>query len=442
VDPPAASRPEEPGPPRPAGPLDDTERAEYDRLRRARGLRHRRLRICAASLLLVLAVLFAPVTVIATWVNSEVTDTGRYEQTVAPLARDPAVQHLVTDRVTDEVVAKADVRRISDALADFLADRNAPRFLVDAARSLDDQLRSGLAIGVRYAVGRVVTSDAFAEAWDNVNRGAHTAAANLLTGEGGGALEIKGDALTLNVGTVIEEAQKQLIGVTLVGADSIPGAEKPVVLVHNEALGDARTAARWLDTVAPWLPALVIVLAAGGIWAAPARWTALIAAGAGVAVTMCVLIVGLGVARRLTLDAVPPGAEEQDAAAAVYDTMVRFLRQSAVTVLLIALLAVLAGLLYGRSRGAAAVRSAAGRGTGAVGHALARKGLNTGAAGEWLRTHRALTSGVVLGAGVLALLLWNYPTPGAVVLVLVLVLAALAVLGVLAAAVGERRQRP
>ncbi|MCX5001056.1 hypothetical protein OHB05_00220 [Streptomyces sp. NBC_00638] len=440
MDPPAASGPHEHGRHRPSRSLDHDERAEYERLRRTLGMRNRRLRLWGASLLLLLAVLMAPISVVATWVNSEVTDTDRYEQTVSPIARDPAVQDLIIDRVTDGLVHKIDVRDITDTLADTLDDQNAPRFVVDAARSLDEELKGGLKAGVRYTVARVVTSDAFAKAWDSIHRGAHTAATNVLTGEGGGALEVKGDTITLNVGTVIEEVQKQLIGVTLVGAEDIPGADKSIVLVHNDHLSEARDAARWLGVVGPWLPVVVVVLAGLGIWAAPSHRVALMAAGIGIGAMMCGLLIGLAVVRQIYLDAVPPAAQSQDAAAALYDTLVRFLRQTILTVLLSALLTVTAGYLYGHGRGAAAVRAAAARHTRTAGHALARTGLKPGAAGQWLRTHRPLTTGVVVGAGILTLFLWNYPTPTSVVLVFLLVVVVLAALGVLAAADGAEQR--
>ncbi|MCM3885051.1 hypothetical protein ND747_15510, partial [Frankia sp. R82] len=66
--------------------------------------------------------------------------------------------------------------------------------------------------------------------------------------------------------------------------------------------------------------------------------------------------------------------------------------------------------------------------------AAARAGVRTGGAGRWLAGHRRLTSGVVIGAGVLALVLWNCPTPASVALVLLVVVVVLAALDVLAAA--------
>lgn len=154
------------------------------------------------------------------------------------------------------------------------------------------------------------------------------------------------------------------------------------------------------------------------------------AGGVGVVIMMCGLLVGLAVIRQVYLDAATPVAQSQDAAAAVYDTLVRFLRQAVLTALLTDLLAVIAGYLYGRGRGAVAVRSVAARSTETAGHALARTGLTTGAVGQWLGTHRPLTKGVVIGAGGLTLFLWNYPTPASVALLLLLVVVVLVIRGV------------
>ncbi|MFJ2006732.1 hypothetical protein [Streptomyces chartreusis] len=384
-------------------------------------------------MLLTLAVLLAPLSVVATWVNSEVTDVDRYVQTVSPLARDPAVQKLVVDRVTDEVVENIDARKITDAVADTLADHDAPGWLVDAARSLDEQLKGGLTTAVRFVVEKVVKSESFADAWDSIHRGAHTVATNALTGEGG-ALEVKGDTVTLNVGSVVDELQKQLVGVTLVKAEDIPGADKSIVLVRNENLSEARQGARWLAAVAPWLPLTLVVLGGLGIWAAPSHRVALMAAGIGTGVMMCGLLVGLAIMRQICLDAVTQTTQSQDAAAAAYDTLVRFLRQTTLTVLLTALITVIAGYLYGPGRGAAVVRKGAARSTEIAGHALTRTGLTTGAVGQWLRRNQPRTTGAVIGAGGLALILWTYPTPASVALLLLLVVVVLVILGVLAAA--------
>ncbi|KUO18793.1 hypothetical protein [Streptomyces dysideae] len=67
---------------------------------------------------------------------------------------------------------------------------------------------------------------------------------------------------------------------------------------------------------------------------------------------------------------------------------------------------------------------------------MARHGLRTGATGRRLGAHRKWITGIAIAGGALALVLWNYPTPGAVALVLGIVVLVLALLGTLAAASG------
>ncbi|CAL9288480.1 hypothetical protein [Streptomyces sp. SudanB52_2052] len=75
----------------------------------------------------------------------------------------------------------------------------------------------------------------------------------------------------------------------------------------------------------------------------------------------------------------------------------------------------------------------AGRGTGAAGRGLSAAGLRTGAAGRALAEHRSWTTGLVIGAAALNLVLWNHPTVGAVALVVCVALAVLIILEMLAA---------
>src|SRR3954451_15307203 len=78
--------------------------------------------VVAVALLAVVA----PLSVVATWAHDQVSDTDRYVATVAPLADDPAVQKAVSERITDEIVARIDVRAITTEAADALAERGVP----------------------------------------------------------------------------------------------------------------------------------------------------------------------------------------------------------------------------------------------------------------------------------------------------------------------------
>ncbi|MCB5179416.1 hypothetical protein [Streptomyces antimicrobicus] len=434
---PTAPAPDSHGGPAEDRPLTPEERAEYDRLRKSAAVRHRRLRYTGASLLLLLALLLSPVAVVSAWLANTISDQDRYVQTVAPLADDAAVQGAVTDRLTNRVVSNVDVGAITDALQRALQQADAPPVVVDRAEALEGPLKGALTSAVRSVVSKVVTSDQFETVWTEANRRAQAAVVKVLTGEGAGAVQASGDMIVLDLGTLTDELKARLVDAGFEKASVIPEVDKQIPLLQVEKLNQAQDAMRLLNVLGAWLPVAVLVLAALAVWAAPAHRVWLLATAVGLFVMMLLLLVALAVARRIYLDSVPPAALPPDAAAAVYDTLVRFLRQSARTLLVLSVVTALAAYLYGPGRGARGVRRTATRATGAAGRSLERLGMRTGSTGRWLDGHRAWTTGVVIGAGALALLLWNYPTPGVVALVLGVVVLVLVVLGVLAAAPGD-----
>ncbi|WP_329339815.1 hypothetical protein OG252_29130 [Streptomyces sp. NBC_01352] len=412
------------------------ERAEYERLRRHAAVRHRRLRHSGASLLLLLALLLAPLAVVAAWVQDTVSDTDRYVETVAPLASEPPVQEVVINRLTDRVVANVDVKAVTDSLTRVLQDAGAPPRVVAGAESLEGPLRNAVRTVVDRTVTRVITSDVFQQVWEGANRRSHAAVVNMLTGEREGAVRAEGDTVQLDVGAVVEEVRERLVDAGFDKAAAIPDTDRTITLFQAEELGKAQDTMRLLDILGTWLPVLTVVLAALAVWTNPAHRVMLMITATGVGVMMVVLLVALAVVRRVYLDSVPPTALPTDAAAAIYDTFVRFLRDSTRTLLVVAVVTALVAYLYGPGRPARAVRMATDRGTTAAGRRLGRAGVHTGSTGRLLADHRAWTTGAVIAAGALALVLWNHPTVGAVALVLGIALAVLIILAILAAAAG------
>ncbi|MBL1113422.1 hypothetical protein JK364_13615 [Streptomyces sp. 110] len=423
-------------------PLSGSERREYERLRGAAAVRHRRLRHAGACVLLVLAILLSPLAVVATWLHEEITDPHRYVQTVAPIARNPGVQSTVTNRLTKRVVDRVDVPAITAHLARNLDKTGAPTVVVNGTRMLGGPLESALTNAVHRVVHKVITSEQFPLVWDAANRRAHAAVVKVLTGEGTSAVQARGNAIVLDIGTLVDNVKQHLVRAGYEKAAKIPHIDRQFTLVRTDKLDEAQGAMRLLDVVGTWLPAVTIVLAALAVWVSPAHRGTLLAAGVGTAVMMIALLVGLAVVRGVYLDSVPPTTLPRGPAAFIFDTLVRFLRESTRTLLVVAIVTALAAYLYGPGRGARVVRSAAARGTGAIGRGLARVGARTGGFGRWLDTHRAWTTGVVITGGALALVLWNHPTPASVGLVLGIVVGVLALLGILAGASGRAVDGP
>ncbi|MDX2910936.1 hypothetical protein [Streptomyces griseiscabiei] len=437
----------DPGPPNhdaraAAHPLSAEERAEYERLRRHAGVRHRRLRKAGAAVLLVVTLVLAPLAVVAAWVQETVADTDRYVETVAPLASDPAVQQVVINRLTDEVVKKVDVEAVTDALTKVLADNGAPSAVVTGAAALDGPLRSVVRTVVDRNVTRVVTSEVFRQTWEGSNRQAHAAVVHMLTGERDGALQATGDTIQLDLGTVVDQVRERLVDAGFDKAAAIPDTDRKVTLFHTDELGKAQDAMRLLDILGTWLPVITVALAALAVWTAPGHRVMLLITALGLGLMMVVLLVALAVVRRVYLDAVPAATLPPDAAGAIFDTFLRFLRDSTRTLLVVFLATALAAYMYGPGRAARWVRALARRGTTAAGRALRSAGVSTGRTGRLLAAHPRWTSGVVLGAGALALILWNHPTVGVVVLVAVLVVVVLALVAVTAAAAEPAPEEP
>src|SRR5690606_30802722 len=130
------------------GGLSAAERAELERLRaevaslragagdesaepHARPSRHR-WRWAAVTVLSVLIAALAITSVLSRYARSGILDTDRCVATVAPLATDPALQNAVTAKITDAIVERVDVERMTaDALAAITesvpAAQNRPR---------------------------------------------------------------------------------------------------------------------------------------------------------------------------------------------------------------------------------------------------------------------------------------------------------------------------
>ncbi|MER7483606.1 hypothetical protein ABTX60_39235 [Streptomyces sp. NPDC126510] len=412
------------------------EQAEYRRLRRHAAVRHRRARRAGSALLLLLALLLAPLAVVAAWVHDTVSDTGRYVATVAPLASAPPVQDVVINRITDRVVENVDVRAVTDSLAKTLSDAGAPPRVIAGAESLEGPLRDAVRTAVDRTVTRVITSDAFQQVWEGANRRSHAAVVNMLTGDRQGAVEAVNGTVQLDVGAVVDQVQQRLVDAGFEKATAIPDTDRTVTLFETEQLGKAQDAMRLLDIVGTWLPVLTVALAALAVWAAPARRVMLMITATGVGAMMVGLLVVLALVRRVYLDSVPPEALPADAASAIYDTFVRFLRDSTLTLLVVSVITALVAYLYGPGRLARGVRTAADRGTTATGRALESAGMRTGAVGHLLAAHRQWITGGVIAAAALALVFWNHPTVGAVALVVGVALAVLIVLAILASAAG------
>jgi hypothetical protein len=298
---------------------------------------------------------------------------------------------------------------------------------------LGPQVDDAVHEAVKKVVTRVVRSDAFAKVWTSANRTAHDAVVHALTGEGRGAVGVDEGTVTLDVGAAVDQVKKELVAEGLTPADKIPQVEKELVLLRSDQLDRIRGGARLLDVVGNWLPVPLVMLGASGVLLARERRRALARTALGAAFAALLVGIALVVARRYYLDHLPAQIQSRAAAAEIFDTLLRFLKVSLRTAVVLGVVIALGAYLIGPGRLPVAVRRTSERtadsaATWAYGHQI-----HVGRAGTLAQAHRRW---ITLGALLLVALvfaLWNDPTVLTVVLLALVLLAVLAVLALLAA---------
>ena len=392
-----------------------------------RGARQR-WRTIVATLLIVVACVLAPLSVVAIWTRNQVTNTDRYVATVTPLASDPAIQNAIADQITAQVFTYIDIKGLTTQAVDALAGRGLSPEVASQLQGFAVPIANGVQSFTRSQVGKVVASDAFADAWVQANRVAHEALVKALTGEGGGAVTVENDTVSLNLSAFIQTVKQRLIESGFALAARIPEVNASFVLFQSADITRARNAFNLLNTLGIWLPIITLVLLVIGVYVAKGHRRALVGAAVGVAIGMVVLALGLTVFRAIYLDAVPAAVLPHDAAAVLYDTIVRFLRLGLRTILVLALVVAAGAFLTGQS--ITAVRTRQGL-TSAIGWrqgSAEQAGWRTGPVGTWVSDHkRALRIGAVAAAA-LALVFWGRPTGKVVIGLAVALLVALAVI--------------
>lgn len=351
--------------------------------------RPRWLRILAA-VLIVLSCVLAPLTVTAIWLRNQLLDTDRYVDTVAPLASNPAIIDTAATNITNTLFSRLDVEHeIEDAL---------PK----RAKFLASPLSAGIRTVTEQVAERALESEAFQTIWENANRVAHNQVEAALTG-GGKIIATKDGHVTLDLSAVVDEVRSLLHDRGITIFDSIPINKLALrfELFDASGLGEAQTGVKVLNTLAWTLPFAVFGLLGVGLWLSSHRRRTLLRWGVGTAIAMAVLAAGIGFGRSLYLDAVVGPTLPHDAAAAAFDTLVRFLRQGLRFVLAAGLVVALAAWITGPGRVASRLRTTFTEVFGGLGDHAEALGWDFGPFGRWVYRYRA----ALRVAGVLGVLL-------------------------------------
>jgi hypothetical protein len=393
---------------------------------------HNAPRAFTAGVVLVLACLLAPLSVVSVWASSVVSDTDRYVETVAPIARDPGVQTAIAEEVTTAIMDSLDVAGlVTEALDTIATQQNMPPRVADALPALAAPLTRGIEGFTRTQARSLLASAEFETVWADVNRAAHAQVVKVLEGDTSGAISTEDDRIVLNLGPVIEEVKARLVDRGFALAEKVPSIDKQFVLVESSGITKAQRYYSLLDALGVWLPIVALGLFATGVLLARDRRRALFRGALGVTGAMVALGVGLTLVRTLYVETTPGDVLTAQSAGHVFDTLVRFLRTGLRATAVAGLVVALGAFLTGPSPAAVRARVAFDRGmTSARGGADAA-GWHLEPVGTWVYAHRGpLRLATVIGGG-LTLMFWSAPTVWTVVAVALLVSLVLSVIAFL-----------
>ena len=352
--------------------------------------------------LLVVGMVLTPVAILALFLRNELGDTGRYVHTVKPLSSNPAIQSYVADEITKELFARVD---IDTYVKDALPER---------AQALAGPLTGAVQSFVREATLRVIETDQFQKLWVDANRIAHAQLINLLTGHHSDAISTTSNgAVQIDLSSVAKLVSDQLqsSGIDLFANIPVADVGGKITLFQSKDLYKVRTAVGIINTLTWVLPLLVFGAFGGFIYLSRSRRRGFVRAAIAFTLGALALSLFLFVARGVYLHAATNNGLPYDAAAAVYDTLLRFLHTAVRAVLAFSIVVLIAVFFAGPSRLAVWFRSRVRWTANWLGSESEHAGWLWLAPNEFVVRRKAALRVIAATLAFLVLVLWKHPTP-------------------------------
>lgn len=387
-----------------------------------------------STVLIVIACILAPLSVVSVWARGEVTDTTRYIQTVAPLADNPAIQDAVANRITQEIFTYVDVPALtSQAVETISGNRDLTPEQTAALEALTGPLNSGIESYTQQVVDKVVESDQFAAAWVEANTLVHQRLNAALTGQTtDNAIQVENNEVVLNLGNLIAAVKQQLIDSGFSIAEKIPATtDASIVLFQAPNAATIQAGYSILNAVGFWLPLIAITLAIVGIFVCHTPRKALAWFGFGLILAMALGAALVGVARIAYLGALP-ATVNVPAATAFFDQFTVFLRQSLWAGAAGGAVLFLGGLLMGHGKVAAGFRRIPVAAAAGIQRWLASIGLQMRSVRSWVGAQATGLRIALSLAALVFVMLQRYKTPELVLWTTAGLLLALFIVQVLA----------
>ena len=240
----------------------------------------------------------------------------------------------------------------------------------------------------------------------------------------------------ISLGPVVEEVLKavdQQFGIDISSRVPTDRINVDFEIIDSRQLAEAQTYVRLLDRISWFSVLLALGFLIAAIAIAPDRRKGVLRVGVGVTLSMLLTLIALAFARDMYLTNLPEFVRRADAAAVIYDTLVRFFIQALRVLLAIGVVLLAGAWLVGPSAPARRVRgwwdALLGRGGTGIGHTV-----DLGPVPSSVARHLGMLRVVILGAAAATLVVWNLPTGKVVLLIALFTLIPLALVQLLAGA--------
>lgn len=332
--------------------------------------------IAGVSIVLGVVLLFSAIS--AVWLNRTVMDENRWVETMAPLAKDPAIQNYVATTASNALLKSVDIQSyVTQGLSKLPLQ----------TQFLATPITNAIENFVRQQANAFVKSSQFPQLWEQMNRIAHKAFIASITQTQGGLVNNQSGKVTLDVGVLVDQIKAALTakGLGFVNNIPIPVSNKEVTLVDSPALGQLASSIQLLNALAYVLPILAIAFLAAGVAVAVNRRKAVLWIGVGILAgtilpNQGIFLGAIPFANAANRLAQMPSAAAQDA----YNIVFRYLIAANRLVAVVGLVFVVAAIVAGPSKWATALRDGLTHGIDNIG-----PDWDFGAPGEWIFAHRA-----------------------------------------------------
>lgn len=382
-----------------------------------------------ATVLILIGAILAPVAVVASWAKVELTDTDRFVATYAPLAESPAVQAYITNEVVSIINDKVDVEQLTSDAIDGITSLGTGPVATRTLEALKGPLTNAIQSLIQSAVNRFVTSDAFADVFRQALQLSHSQLVATMQNDPKAAITVGSDgSIGIQLAPIIAAIKTQLVDQGISFASQIPTVDRTITVAQSDFIPTIQLAYGLAVSAGAWLPWIALLFLAAGVLVARRRALALVWAAIALALSMIIVLAGFSIGRLVFLTSVSPSLLPSDTARVVFDTVISAMQDTAVAILVLAIVVAVVAWYSGPFEVSRRLRGFFGSGVTWVRVKAESHGITTGRVGEWMYAQRALLRALVAVIAAAIVLFVRPLSPALIIWTLVIAAVVIAIL--------------